>query len=64
MKVLLLVTWIVNGAANSYQVEFDGPEKCDFARHALINDRNRFVANTVAPLNFQVPQVSAVCVTH
>lgn len=64
MKVLLLVTWIVNNAANSYQIEFDSREKCDAARLALIADRDRIRGKmAAAPLGFQFPEVSAVCAT-
>ena len=65
MKVLLLVTWIVNNAANSYQIEFDSRDKCEAARLALIEDRNRIMGKKSAwPLGFQEPEVSAVCVTR
>jgi hypothetical protein len=62
MKVLLLVTWIVNGAANSYQVEFGSRENCEAARSALIIDQARISGNaTMTPLGFQRPEVSAIC---
>lgn len=65
MKVLLLVTWIVNSAANSYQAEFENREKCEVARIALLNDQKRINGNSrVTPLGFQSPEVSAICVSQ
>jgi hypothetical protein len=62
MKVLLLVTWIVNGAANSYQVEFGSREKCEVARSSLIHEQVRISGNAqMTPLGFQRPEVSAIC---
>jgi hypothetical protein len=62
MKVLLLVTWIVNSATSSYQVEFENREKCEAARSALINDQVRISGNAqMTPLGFQRPEVSAIC---
>ena len=64
MKVLLLVTWIVNSAANSYHVEFESREKCEIARVALLNDQKRINVGSMTPLGFQRPEVSAICVSQ
>jgi hypothetical protein len=65
MKVLLLVTWIVNNAVNSYQVEFQNRENCDAAKVALLTDQKRIIGKaTAVPLGFQVPEVSAICVNQ
>jgi len=65
MKVLLLVTWIVNNAVSSYQVEFDNRAKCDAARLVLLADQKRINDNvSMTPLGFQRPEVSAICVNQ
>lgn len=57
MKVLLLVTWIVNSAASSYQAEFESREKCEVARLALLTDQKRINGNSqMTPLGFQRPR--------
>ena len=65
MKVLLLVTWIVNSGATSYQAQFDSQEKCEAARQALLSDEKRINGHTqMTPLGFQRPEVSAVCASQ
>lgn len=63
MKIILLVTWIVSGQPpGSYQVEFDGWDKCTAARDAILQDRERIVDRMgLMPIGKPFPAVSAIC---
>jgi hypothetical protein len=61
MKVVLLVTWIVNGhAINSYQVPFSTMALCKNAQMLLQGEAVRFTVDTQHTSNLY--QVSALCV--
>jgi len=62
MRVVLLVTWIVSGQpTSSYQVTFDNWDKCNAARDAVLQDRDRVREQMgLLPLGTFV-SVSAVC---